>query len=609
MRLVTKLTFAFLLISVPIVGVGGWLLVDNTQSAFEKSFEDRVSGIERGVQQRLKGVAAELERALDRIADDPIITRELLEPLARGRFYGQSDVDYERAIVRDARRLMTSAVLDTLRIVDLERKGHVIALGHRTGLEETDPELLELIEKHPESAFFRHERTENDKTGGTDAVWTLQVAHVIGGGPGLESVRVALVGGRIVDRRLVDDLRVVSGEGTALVLDDVAGRRVAATFEGSEPPPVEGGYASQERAMRNPTSPEAVANLRVYVPRTELVVRREALWTMAAILAASVVAAALLMGFIVARRLSKPLEALARAAGDVAIGRRDRDVPVPRGNDEVAQLTRAFNQMTHDLERSEERLRQSERVAAWREIARRIAHEIKNPLSPIQMSIEMLKKVWDRKHPDFEKIFLESTATILEEVGRMKRIVSEFSDFARMPSPRLLPTDLGDLATQIVTLVRETAPGIDVQVVATPDLVLRVDPDQIRQAVLNLTKNAIEAVQLDRAGAASPVIAGATDAAPASAGKTSERGKVEVRVEPDGLRGEGVRIVVTDNGPGMTAETKQKLFTPYFTTKVSGTGLGLAIVHRIVEEHEGSIQVDSELGVGTRLVMRLPRRA
>jgi nitrogen fixation/metabolism regulation signal transduction histidine kinase len=342
--------------------------------------------------------------------------------------------------------------------------------------------------------------------------------------------------------------------------------------------------------MGNPTSPEPVANLKVFVPRTELTLRQRALWTTAAILAASVVAAALLMGFMVARRMSKPLEALAQAAADVAVGRRDHDVPVPRGNDEVAQLTRAFNQMTHDLSRSEERLRQSERVAAWREIARRIAHEIKNPLSPIQMSIEMLKKVWDRKHPDFEKIFEESTATILEEVGRMKRIVTEFSDFARMPPPRLAPTDLAELVTQVATLLRETAPGVEVRIAAVSDLVVAVDSDQIRQAVMNLVKNALEAVQLDRAGA----------------GGGREPGRVEVRAERDGAR--GVRIVVTDNGPGMTQETRQKLFTPYYTTKASGTGLGLAIVHRIVEEHEGSIQVDSELGVGTRFVVRLPLR-
>jgi signal transduction histidine kinase len=149
--------------------------------------------------------------------------------------------------------------------------------------------------------------------------------------------------------------------------------------------------------------------------------------------------------------------------------------------------------------------------------------------------------------------------------------------------------------SQVVTLVRETAPDVDVQIAADDELVATVDPDQIRQAVMNLVKNACEALQTERSG-------DHDRDAPA---------KVEVRVELDGARGEQVRIVVTDNGPGMRPETKQRLFTPYFTTKSSGTGLGLAIVRRIVEEHDGQIQVDSELGVGTRFVVRLPleRRA
>ena len=173
----------------------------------------------------------------------------------------------------------------------------------------------------------------------------------------------------------------------------------------------------------------------------------------------------------------------------------------------------------------------------------------------------------------------------------MKRIVSEFSDFARMPSPRPIATDLGELVTQVATLCRETAPTIGLEL-ATEPLVASVDPDQIRQAVMNLVKNALEAVQSPRPDTTT------------RGGERSDPPKVEVRVERDrpGL----VRIVVTDNGPGMSAETKQRIYTPYFTTKQSGTGLGLAIVHRIVEEHEGTIQLDSELGVGTRFVIRLP---
>ncbi|MBL8784622.1 MAG: HAMP domain-containing protein [Deltaproteobacteria bacterium] len=590
MKLVFKLTLAFLFVALLILGGGGVLFVQSTQRAFESGFEQRVSAIADAVQERLGGTERDLQQALARIAVDPIITRELIEPLGRKRFYGATDVNYERSIVRDAERLMKSAVLDTLRIVDLERKGHLIALGHRAGFEETDPDLVELIEKHSDSKFFRYERIENAATGGTDAVWTLQVARLIEE-PG---VRVALVGGRIVDRRLVDDLRAVAGEGTAVVLVDVGERRVVATFEGAEPPPVPGGYASQDRAMKNPTSPGAMATLRVYVPRTELVLWREQLWETGAWFAGGAAGVALLMGFLIARRMSKPLEGLAKAAGEVAEGRRDVTVKPLKGRDEVAQLTRAFDQMTQDLVLSEERLRQTERVAAWSEIARRIAHEIKNPLSPIQMSIETLKKVWDRKHPDFEVIFRESTATVLEEVQRMKRIVSEFSDFARMPAPRPAPTDLYDVASQVVSLFKDTAPDVECKVVGVP-LVLDVDGDQVRQALINLVKNGLEALTQAKT--------------PTGAETAGEPKRLEVRVEREiDKDGERARIVVTDNGPGMSEITRQKLFTPYFTTKQAGTGLGLAITHRIVQEHGGRIRVDSELGVGTRFIVRLPGR-
>ncbi|MCC6624044.1 MAG: HAMP domain-containing protein [Deltaproteobacteria bacterium] len=597
MKLKTRLAIWFLLVALVPLGVVTAMLAMRTEDSFEESFKERFEGIESGVQQRLRAIASELDRALRKIAADPIITRELLEPLGRGRFYDNPELDYERAIVRDARRLMTSAVLDTLRLVDVTKGGHVIAMGHRTGVEPPDQDLLQLISAHSDSAFFRYERVENYETGKADEIWTLQVTLVATDG----RAKVALVGGKIVDRQLVDQLRLVAGAGTEIALDDREGRRVAATFDGAEPPPVVGGYASTVRELRNPASPDTVARLRVFVPRTELVQRTESLVQTSVILASAFGAAALLIGLFLARRLTRPLEALAAAATDVAGGARDKRVPVPRARDEVRRLTEAFNQMTEDLVASEEKLRQTERVAAWREIARRIAHEIKNPLSPIQMSIETLKKVWERRHPEFEAIFQESTATILEEVQRMKRIVTEFSDFARMPAPRPHPTELVELVTQVTNLAKETAPpGTEVEVIGRAPETARVDPDQIRQAVLNLVKNALEAL------ASKPP-------------KDGETRQLEVRVEPDGASATGpdgpgaagaserVRIVVTDNGPGMSPETKQRLFTPYFTTKSQGTGLGLAMVQRIVGEHEGTIRVDSEVGMGTRFVVRLPR--
>lgn len=591
MTLKWKLAGLFFFLSLLPVAAAGYYLLGEIEQAFVRGFSARVSTIERGAERRVTEVGESLERSLTRIANDPIIARGLIEPLIRGRFYSDADEGYERTLVRDARRLMTSAVLDTLRIVDLSRGGQVIALGHRMGLEERNPRLPELIGAGGRGAvFLAHERIDDDR-GGTERVWTLQVAHVVTA-PG---VRVALIGGRVLDARFVDELKGFSGGGVEVAVDEPGGSRVAATFQGAEPigsPEVDGGYTLGERPIVNPGKPEPVAVLKVFVPRTEVVARTRELWALGGVMLGLIALSAVVLGVAIARRISRPLEGLAQAASEVAAGRRDHPVAVLSGRDEVARLTQAFARMTRDLVLGEERLRQSERVAAWREIARRIAHEIKNPLSPIQIAIETLRKARERAHPDFDALFAELTATVLEEVQRMKRIVSEFSDFARMPSPRLQEVDLADLVGQIVALMRESAAGVRLGYEGPASLPMRADPDQLRQCVLNLVKNAIEAVEADprrtqKGGGAVTVLVA-----------TAER---------------GVTLEVRDDGPGMDERTRAKIFTPYFTTKTSGkvvgTGLGLPIVQRIVEEHGGQIRVDSAPGEGTRFVVTMPRYA
>ena len=610
MKLQTRLSLAFLVASWLPIGAVTLFLLFHSADQFERSFADRAGAIERTVEERLAAIAAELDRALGKIAEDPVLEKQLLEPLARGVFYDNREVDYERVIVREARRLMTSAVLDTLRVVDLGRRGHVVAMGHRTGVEAADAEILQLIEKHvaaapapsPNIRLFRYERVENLASGRTEEVWTLQVVRVVtfvGGADGAGAARVALVGGKTVDRRLIDDLRMVAGPGTEIALDDGGGRRVAASFAGARPAESPGGYASRERELPN----AGVARLRVWVPRAELVAGREELIVTAAFAVGGSLIFAMLAGYWLARRVSRPLVALANAATDVAAGARDRELPLPRGAREVRELTEAFNIMISDVAKFEQQLRQSERVAAWRDIARRIAHEIKNPLSPIQMAIETLKRVWDRKHPDFDQIFRESTATILEEVARMTRIVSEFSDFARMPAPKPQRIELVELANQVLTLLHETAPEVEVTLASNGPVHAELDPDQLRQVLINLIKNGFEALTGEKRGAA-------VGAGPSAASSPVKAGppRLEVRVENEVAGAGAARIVVTDDGPGMSPEAQKKLFTPYFTTKQQGTGLGLPIVQRIVAEHGGTITVDSTPGVGTRFVLRFPRR-
>jgi two-component system, NtrC family, nitrogen regulation sensor histidine kinase NtrY len=238
--------------------------------------------------------------------------------------------------------------------------------------------------------------------------------------------------------------------------------------------------------------------------------------------------------------------------------------------------------MMEDLRTSKDRLVIAERIAAWQEIARRLAHEIKNPLTPIQMAMDTLRKVWKKQHPQFGEILEESTETVLEEADRLKRIVSEFSDFARMPKPELQRVDLNDVVKSVTGLY-QGAIRVETKLAKIPDI--DADKGQINQVVLNLVENARDAI-----------------------GERSD-GKITVQTKL-GDAGDRAVLIVDDNGPGVPTELKDKIFAPYFSTKLNkgGTGLGLAIVHRIVSDHGGRIQITDALGGGARFLIELPLR-
>ncbi len=288
------------------------------------------------------------------------------------------------------------------------------------------------------------------------------------------------------------------------------------------------------------------------------------------------------IGLLVARRTARDLDQL--VAGSLAAARGDLDHRVPvRSEDEIGAVAKAFNFMMEDLRSSKERLVIAERIAAWQEIARRLAHEIKNPLTPIQMAMDTLRKTWRKQHPSFGEILEESTTTVMEEADRLKKIVSEFSGFARMPKPEFQRLDLNELVRSALALYQGAAP-IEIQI--APQLP-RIDADknQLNQVVLNLVENARDAI-----------------------GQRSD-GRIIVATRI-GDASDRVMLVVEDNGPGIPADLKDKVFAPYFTTKHSkgGTGLGLAIVHRIVSDHGGRIAVADALGGGARFAIELPLR-
>ncbi len=283
-----------------------------------------------------------------------------------------------------------------------------------------------------------------------------------------------------------------------------------------------------------------------------------------------------------AHRLTGPVEELARGAREVAAGNWNARVKAA-SRDELGELARAFNSMTQQLIGQRDRLLQAERVAAWRELARRLAHELKNPLFPLQITIETLQRARQQAPEEFDEIFRESAATLLAELANLKTIVNRFSDFAKMPAPQPETVDLNEIARGAVRLfdAQFRAAG---RAPITPELecdpalgAIQADPEQLTRALHNLILNAIDAMP--------------------------EGGTLRIRTR----RAHGCALLeVSDTGQGLTSEECERLFTPYYTTKRHGTGLGLAIVQSVVADHRGKISVESAPGRGATFRIELP---
>ena len=281
-------------------------------------------------------------------------------------------------------------------------------------------------------------------------------------------------------------------------------------------------------------------------------------------------------------RFTRPIEKLSEGARAVAGGNWNTQVAVSSGG-EIASLATAFNTMTKQLIDQRERLLQAERVAAWRELARRLAHELKNPLFPLQITVENLRRAKLQAPEQFEEVFEESTTTLLEELEHLKSIIGRFSDFARQPQPQPEPVELNLLLSRSLKLVEArfhvpARPEIAVELALDESAgVIQADPELLGRVFQNLFLNAVDAMP--------------------EGGRLTVRTRREVGV---------VRIEIADTGVGLTPEECGRLFTPYYTTKQHGTGLGLAIVQSVISDHAGKISVNSRPGEGAAFHIELP---
>ncbi len=222
----------------------------------------------------------------------------------------------------------------------------------------------------------------------------------------------------------------------------------------------------------------------------------------------------------------------------------------------------------------------AQKVAAWREVARRLAHEIKNPLTPIQLSAERMQRKLGEAGAPHEALVKECTSTIIAEVESLKGLVDEFSQFARMPAPKAVPSSLNQAVTEALTLYQGLFPSLTLDMVLAPDLPpVRLDDEQIKRVIINLVDNAVEAMH--------------------------RQGRIVVETSHDPVH-KVARVVVSDDGPGIPEADRDKLFLPYYSTKGRGSGLGLAIVRRIVAEHGGNVEVSDNSPTGSRFTIELP---
>ena len=299
---------------------------------------------------------------------------------------------------------------------------------------------------------------------------------------------------------------------------------------------------------------------------------------------------AILASLWIAARISRPIEQLAHAAEEVAAGNWETRVP-QHGRDEISVLARSFNHMTSELVAQRDRLVQTERVAAWRELARRLAHELKNPLFPLQLTVENLIRARELPPDEFDEVFRESTRTLGMEIANLKTIIGRFSDFSRMPKPQLERIDANQALSRVAHLYfpamsfaagrtnAESKIKCTLEVASNP-VWIDADPELLHRALANLVLNAMDAMP--------------------------DGGLITLGAQ---LKGESVALRVSDTGEGLTPEECERLFTPYYTTKEHGTGLGLAIVQSVVADHNGSISVESRTGGGATFVITLPSAA
>lgn len=585
-----KLLLVFALTVFLSVAAVAWIVGTFTRRAFERSEQERTLALVKQFQREFERRGQEVARRVDAIVTSETTTR-MAVALSRGT------PDYG-AYLNEARSVAGNQRLDFLEFIDSQ--GTIISSAQapaKFGYKETSLDPTHPPSKEP------YLKKEDMAEGPVLGVFATQAVTVT-------DRTLFVIGGRRLDKEFLASLELPAGMRALLYQNlaplfstqmfiDPSGtlqqpERLASLIqtvlrkndEMAEIIHWSGSRTDDERIHAIPLrgqEKEVLGVLLVGVARRPYVELERRIASVALLVGGLGILLAVLLSSWAAGRVTRPVEELALAAREVALGNLNTRVE-SRSADELGQLADAFNKMTRELLEQREHLVQTERVAAWRELARRLAHELKNPLFPLQLTVENLMRAREQNPKMFEEIFPESAATLLAEISNLKAIIARFSEFSKMPQPSFQSLQLNDVIRGVMRLFQAQleAPGqphIDHELAldqTLPEIV--ADPDLLHRAISNLVLNAMDAMP--------------------------KGGIITVRTASDGDR---VRLDISDTGTGLTREECERLFTPYYTSKQHGTGLGLAIVQSVISDHEGRIAVDSMPGKGTTFRIELPR--
>jgi len=571
MNLRTRLILSFLTVAVLVIAATVSLLYWQIRKQFNEDFHHQAQTANEAVRQELPRAALLLRNQVTPLQDAAAI-RELVLDLSHNKY----DKEGHAAIHRQQlKALQASSDLDLFHVRWAPKKKRVrdVLATHHSGVPAL-PEVLTRYAAGPMTTFVIAEQPV-----GIDRRPVPVVVVGVKRADGL-----VLLIGRALDLQFLSDIRSRAGGQIELTMRNADDAVVASTLAASDLDHLPGEYETDRVVHTNEGDRTPAWILDAHSSREPLNRRTQSLVQTTWVVSIVAVVLALLFGIWFARRLTQPINQLVAVTQRVATG--DRGITFPdHSGDEVGRLIDAFQAMISELEANENRLKTAERIAAWEEIARELAHEIKNPLTPIQMSIETMRRSWQRKHEDFDQHFDESTVTILEEVERLKNIVSEFREFARMPTLQKTTCDVVGLIERTTKLLDDPEQTVHITTNLPPQLPsIQADSEQLTQVLQNLIQNAIQACE-----------------------RASNEGPVHVSAQQSAFG--GIEIRVEDTGDGIPTDDLPRVFSPYYSRREGGSGLGLAISHRIVSAHGGRIGVSSNPGQGARFVVQLPTQA